>query len=138
MNILILHQLKLSDLYSNEYEWVQKSDIFQMLSNDETEFNVYICSKNTTNIEEFLKVGNFWIVNYYPINFYILLFKNINYSIQILNNLFENIKEPFYKFLEESLLIENNNLCFFITNYKEERLDYLKYAHKNDYPWDET
>ena len=93
---------KLSLLDKEEYAWLKNSDFYLSFEKDEEDEEedeeeakekgkekenekelkgVIFCSENTNSIKEFLKVGKFWIVNYYPNKFYDLLFKNKKKSI---------------------------------------------------------
>ena len=150
MKDLVNTKIKLSDINDEKYNWLKDSVFYESLvinhdeeedkDEEEKELSIYLCSKYTNDFEEFLIVGRFWIVNYYPLEFYKLL-KNSSDSNYILDAIFNETNKPFYKFLKESLLILKKNLCTFICKFNEDNeniLNYLIYAHENGCPWNEN
>ena len=130
---------KLSDLDKHSYEWLKKSDLYESIkSNEENEEDKFLsgitCSEDSKDIKEFLNVGKFWIVNFYPLKFYNLLFETK--PVEYLTELFEETPDPFYNMLIECLFSAEKNLGNIIG--KNGRLDFLIWYNENTYGWYES
>ena len=89
-----------SILENEDYTWLKKSSFYENINTEENEeIEFFICSSSTNDIKEFLEIGKIWIVNYYPPQFYDLLFNNTVKSIECLKELFLQTHYPFYNFL---------------------------------------
>ena len=136
-------------LETEEYTWLKNSDFYNTLNNTEEEEEEneeeeneeednpnkneqllgLICTKNTQDINIFLDTGKFWMVNYYPKEFFSLLLKTK--PKKYLDELFLQTGEPFYRFLAECLNTNKDELTNIIV--KNDRLDFLIWANENNF-----
>ena len=119
-------------LNRSNYSWLKKSGFYRSLNENENEddesdvddnmFGI-ICPENTDDINLFLEVGKFWTVDEYPDKFYTLL--NKNKSLELLNllkEIYEETKDPFYLLLKSSLELEPNRLNQYMAQWVKMRL----------------
>ena len=122
-------------LETEEYSWLKNSDFYNTLKNNDSseeenkQLIGLICPKNTKFINKFLDTGKFWMVNYYPPEFFTLLFKTI--PKKYLEELFLQTGEPFYRFLAECLNTIKDELTNIIV--KHDRLDFLIWSNENNF-----
>ena len=126
--------LTLKLLEKNEYSWLKNSDYYSGLyiSEETEEINTIYCSKDIENIQIFLKVIDFWGINYIPKEFFKLFLSDKVKSKEALLDM-NNYK--FHMFLRESLTLENKKIEFPILAIKYDFIDALTYTNKRRFVW---
>ncbi len=67
--------MKIKKLEKEKFSWLKNSDFYPNIDLEDRKIHVIYCSIQEQHINKFLDVTDFWGVNYYPIEFYTLLFK---------------------------------------------------------------
>ena len=113
--------LTIEDLKNEKFSWLQKSDLYlSLLENDNLEITDTYCSVNENNIETYINVVHFWGVYYYPEEFITCLINNKSISIKLLEQLIALTNSEKY-----------NCLLRFLFNFDQEEI--VNFSAKNGY-----
>ena len=132
-----LKTLDIKIFEKEEFSWIKKSDLYKSFETDEDSvIQAPYNSDKTRSISKFLNTINFWGFDFYPEEFFKLLFKNKDKSIKKLKKLYEISKFKKYEDLIQILSNNKNDYSWEIAS-KNGYLDLVIFLHKNNYFWKE-